>query len=144
MDAAPSPSASPSPSSRVALISPGAHAVSDSSALSTASAEDELTPAEQKATLKKVTWRLIPYISFLYMLCFLDRANIGNAHGSLLQDLGITEEEYAGAVAIFFVGYILCEVPSNLLMKKISANIWIARIMILWVRMLFCSFSECT
>lgn len=96
-------------------------------------APTKLTAAEQQSVLRRVTWRLLPYISLLYCLCFLDRANIANGHGSLLQDLQISEEQYAGAVAVFFAGYCVFEVPSNLLMKRIPANIWIARIMILWV-----------
>jgi len=86
----------------------------------------------EASVMRKVTLRIIPYTSFLYLLCTIDRTNIGNAHERLMHDLNITESQYANAVAIFFLGYCLCEIPSNLALKKSSANRWIARIMVSW------------
>jgi len=87
---------------------------------------------EEADLVRKITWRLIPLLCFLYFLSFLDRVNVANAHDSLLHDLKLNEKDYALAVGVFFVGYVLFEVPSNLLLVKTSPSRWIARIMVTW------------
>jgi len=92
---------------------------------------DHTKPIETEM-VKKMTWHILPYLFLLYVLSFLDRANLGNAHEDLLKDTGMTEEEYSWGVSIFFVGYILFEIPSNLLLKLTTAPRWFARIMVTW------------
>jgi sugar phosphate permease len=89
-------------------------------------------PIDDDALMRRITWRLLPYISFLYMLCFLDRINLSNVHGSIRADLDMSENDYSLAASIFFVGYILCELPSNLMLQRVQARVWIARILISW------------
>ncbi|MFI9505200.1 MFS transporter [Nocardia sp. NPDC052566] len=85
------------------------------------------------ATLRKVTIRLMPYLGLLYFINYLDRVNIGFAAPSGLKtDLGLTETAFGFASGVFFIGYLLLEVPSNLALHKFGARRWIARIMISW------------
>jgi len=86
---------------------------------------------EANLTLK-MTFRLMPYLFFLYVLAFLDRANLGNAHASLLEDIQLNEEQYSTGVSVFFIGYVLFEIPSNILLKLTTAPIWFAIIMVTW------------
>ncbi len=85
-----------------------------------------------KSTLRIVAWRLIPFICLLYLLNILDRANVGFARLQMQDDLGLTKAAFDLGYGMFYLGYILFEVPSNLLMRRIGARIWIARIMITW------------
>jgi MFS transporter, ACS family, tartrate transporter len=80
----------------------------------------------------KVTRRLIPFMIILTMVNFLDRVNVGYAALTMNKDLGLDPAIFGFAAGIFFLGYILFEVPSNVLMHKMGANIWLARIMITW------------
>ncbi len=86
----------------------------------------------ERSTLRTVAWRIVPFICLLYMLNILDRANVGFARLAMQDDLGLTKAMFDLGYGMFYVGYILFEVPSNLLMRKIGARIWIARIMITW------------
>ena len=81
---------------------------------------------------KKITLRLIPFLFICYVLNYIDRVNISFAALQFRQDLGISVAAYGFGVGIFFVGYILFEVPSNLLMQRIGARRTIMRIMVLW------------
>jgi len=83
-------------------------------------------------TIQKVRRRIIPFIVLLGFVCFLDRVNIGFAALTMNQDLGITSREFGLIGGIFFFGYFLFEIPSNLLLHRIGARIWIARILIVW------------
>jgi MFS transporter, ACS family, tartrate transporter len=83
-------------------------------------------------TIKKIQHRILPYLFFLYVICYIDRINVSIAALTMNKDLGITSEQYGLLVGIFFIGYFLFEVPSNLLLHKIGARIWIARILISW------------
>jgi len=78
----------------------------------------------------KVSRRLIPFLFICYIVCFLDRVNIGFAKLQMQQQLGFTETVYGLAAGIFFVGYFIFEIPSNLLLVRFGARIWIGRIMI--------------
>lgn len=86
----------------------------------------------ENTTLKKVAWRLIPFVCVLYLLNILDRANVGFARLQMQDDLSLSQETFDLGYGIFYVGYLLFEVPSNLLMRRVGARRWIARIMISW------------
>jgi len=81
---------------------------------------------------KKVIWKLIPILCFCYIAAYLDRINVGLAKLHMLSDVHLSEAAFGLGAGLFFVGYILFEVPSNLIMEKVGAKIWIARIMITW------------
>jgi MFS transporter, ACS family, tartrate transporter len=83
-------------------------------------------------TIQKVRIRIIPCIFLLYIVAFLDRINIGFAALTMNKELAITSQQYGLLTGIFFIGYFLFEIPSNLLLHKIGARIWIARILISW------------
>jgi MFS transporter, ACS family, tartrate transporter len=91
-------------------------------------AMDEL----ERATMARVTWRLLPFLLLLYIISWLDRVNVGFAKLEMSGDLGFSETAYGIGAGIFFVGYALFEVPSNLLLARFGARLWIARIMITW------------
>lgn len=98
----------------------------------------ELTKAERRALYWKLDWHLVPYLTLLYLLSFLDRVNIGNARNlpspakGLQSSLHMTGTQYNICLSLFFVGYVLFEVPSNLLLKKLTPRIWLSSIMIVW------------
>ena len=81
---------------------------------------------------RKITWKLIPFLCFCYLASYLDRINIGFAKLQMLGDLQFSETAFGLGAGLFFVGYILFEVPSNLALEKVGAKVWIARIMISW------------
>ena len=85
-----------------------------------------------KQTLRKVAWRLIPFVCLLYVLNILDRANVGFARLQMQDDLGLSEATFNLGYGMFYLGYLIFEVPSNLLMRRVGARLWIARIMITW------------
>jgi ACS family tartrate transporter-like MFS transporter len=95
-----------------------------------------LTAAEKMGAaddvFRKVAWRLIPFMILLYFVAFLDRINIGIAALTMNKDLGISATAYGNAAGIFFLGYFLFEVPSNIMLEKVGARRWIARIMVTW------------
>ncbi|MDR7380065.1 D-galactonate transporter [Rhodoferax ferrireducens] len=80
----------------------------------------------------KVFWRIVPFLMLCYVVAYLDRVNVGFAKLQMGQDLGFSETVFGLGAGVFFIGYFLFELPSNLLMHKIGARIWIARIMITW------------
>jgi ACS family tartrate transporter-like MFS transporter len=84
--------------------------------------------ALERQVMSKVTWRLIPFMCLCYLVAFIDRSNVAVAQ----LKMGIREDLFGYGFGIFFLGYFLFEVPSNLIMEKVGARIWIARIMILW------------
>ena len=86
----------------------------------------------ETTTIRKVQIRIIPFIFLLYIVAFLDRINIGFAALTMNKELAITSQQFGLIFGIFFVGYFLFEIPSNLLLHKIGARIWIARILITW------------
>lgn len=85
-----------------------------------------------ETTMKKISRRIIPFIFVLYIISFLDRVNIGYAALDMNKALGLTSSALGLISGIFFFGYFLFEVPSNILMHRIGARIWIARILISW------------
>ena len=92
------------------------------------SAADELG----RRTIRKVRARLLPFIFICYAVAYLDRVNVGFAALEMNKDLGLSDTAYAFGVGLFFWGYALLEVPSNLLLARVGARVWIARIMIVW------------
>jgi sugar phosphate permease len=83
-------------------------------------------------TLRKLRIRLLPFLFVLYVVAFLDRVNIGFAALTMNRELAITSEQFGFAAGIFFWGYSLFEIPSNLILHKIGARVWIARILFTW------------
>ena len=92
----------------------------------------DLAQAESSDTYRKIVWRLIPFLCFCYLASYLDRINVGFAKLQMLDTLHMSETAYGLGAGLFFVGYILFEVPSNLVLEKVGARLWIARIMISW------------
>ncbi|SAK88539.1 MFS transporter [Caballeronia ptereochthonis] len=84
------------------------------------------------AVTSRVMRRLLPFLLLMYVLAFLDRANIGFAQKALQQDTGLTNAAFAFGAGVFFVGYALFEVPSNLLLHRVGAKLWLCRIMVTW------------
>lgn len=86
----------------------------------------------ESRVLRKISWRIVPFIMLLYFIAFLDRVNIGFAALEMNKDLGFSSTVFGLGAGIFFLGYFLFEVPSNLILDKVGARIWIARVMITW------------
>ena len=86
----------------------------------------------QRATILKISWRLLPLIVASYLVAYIDRTNVAFAALTMNQDLGISSYVYGWGAGIFFLGYALFEVPSNMVLAKVGARRWIARIMITW------------
>jgi D-galactonate transporter len=95
----------------------------------------------ERITVSKVGWRLLPFLLLLYIIAWIDRVNIGFAALQMNRDLGFSPAVYGFGAGVFFIGYALFEVPSNLILARVGARLWIARIMITWgvlsVAMLF-------
>src|SRR5678815_5153073 len=83
-------------------------------------------------TYRAVTWRLLPFLFLCYILAYLDRVNVGFARLQMQADLGLSDTAYGIGAGMFFIGYFFFEVPSNLLLHRVGARMWIARIMIVW------------
>ncbi len=86
----------------------------------------------EASVLRKISWRLIPFLGLLYFAAFIDRVNVGFAALQMNRDLGFSPHVYGLASGIFFIGYCLFEVPSTLFLHKYGGRRWIARIMITW------------
>lgn len=92
-----------------------------------------LTDEQLAATMpRKVIWRLIPFIFLLFVLNILDRANVGFARLQMLEELQLSEQVFGLGSSIFFIGYFLFQLPSNLILNQIGARLWIAGIVIAW------------
>jgi D-galactonate transporter len=81
---------------------------------------------------RKVSWRLVPFLMVCFLIAYLDRINVGFAKLQMSQDLGFSETVYGLGAGIFFIGYFLFEVPSNLALHRFGAKVWIGRIMVTW------------
>jgi MFS transporter, ACS family, tartrate transporter len=90
-------------------------------------------------TIRKIQWRILPFLILLYIVAFIDRSNIGFAALKMNPDLGITSTQFGLAAGLFTVGYFLFEVPSNLLMHRYGARKWIARILFTWGAVAACT-----
>src|SRR3954469_12457533 len=89
-------------------------------------------PVDESAIVRKITLRIIPFVFLLYIISYLDRANIGYAALQMNKELALTSEAFGFAAGIFFIGYFLFEVPSNVALNKFGPRIWISRILVTW------------
>src|SRR5689334_20630687 len=94
-------------------------------------------PAEYPAvdgarTVTKVTWRLIPLATAIYVLNYLDRLNVSFAKLEMNRDLKLTDAIYGFGASVFFIGYFIFEIPSNMILQRVGPRVWIARIVITW------------
>ena len=90
------------------------------------------SPAERAAVYRKAAWRLLPLLCLCLVAAYLDRVNVGFAKLQMMDDLSFSNTVYGVGAGIFFLGYVLFEVPSNIYLHKLGARVWIARIMITW------------
>ena len=88
--------------------------------------------AFEAAVIKKICWRILPLVLVAYCVAYVDRANIAVAALTMNKDLGFSTFTYGLGAGIFFLGYVIFEVPSNLLLERVGARRWIARIMLTW------------
>lgn len=93
---------------------------------------DTVSAESRARILSRVTWRLIPLIFICYVIAYLDRVNVGFAAKTMQKDLGLTKEIFGWGGGLFFLGYFIFEIPSNLILQRVGARVWIARIMIVW------------
>ena len=89
-----------------------------------ASAEDDV--------FRKIAIRLIPFLFLCYLAAYLDRVNVGFAKLQMQKELAFSETVYGFGAGIFFLGYVLFEVPSNVILHKVGARLWLARVMLTW------------
>src|SRR5581483_8526128 len=108
--------------------------MADSPSLQVAAAAAERSSVSEfeNATYRQVTRRLIPFLVLCYVVSYLDRINVGFAKLQMLSDLGFSETVFGLGAGIFFIGYFFFEVPSNIIMHRVGARVWIARIMVTW------------
>src|SRR5258706_631585 len=83
-------------------------------------------------TIRKITLRLIPYLGLIYLIAYIDRQNVSYAKLQMVNALGLSEYAYGLGASLFFIGYFLFEVPSNVLLERVGAARWFARIMVSW------------
>src|SRR4051812_39399213 len=86
----------------------------------------------EQRTMRRVSWRLLPLIVVIYFVAYIDRSNVGFAASGMNRELGFSAYLYGWGAGIFFIGYFFFEVPSNLLLERVGARRWIARIMVTW------------
>ena len=91
-----------------------------------------ITAAIERSAVRKIYWRLLPIAILTYLLAYVDRINVSFAALTMRGDLHMSATEFGFASGIFFWGYFIFEVPSNVVMEKVGARLWIARIMITW------------
>lgn len=92
----------------------------------------DILASPQTALLSKITWRLMPFLFICYLAAQIDRMNVSFAKLQMLERLEFSETVYGLGAGIFFLGYVLFEVPSNMLLRRFGAHRWIARIMVSW------------
>jgi D-galactonate transporter len=93
-----------------------------------ATGQDEVV----QGAVRRAMWRLLPFLGFCYLLNYIDRTNVGFASLTMNADLGLSNAAYGLGAGLFFIGYFIFEVPSNVILERVGAKIWIARIMITW------------
>ena len=91
-----------------------------------------MAPTAEKTTMRKVYLRLLPFSILCMFVCYLDRVNIGFAGLTMNRDLGFSAAVFGFGGGIFFLGYFIFEVPSNVILEKVGARTWIARILVTW------------
>ncbi len=85
-----------------------------------------------RSAVRKAVWRIMPFSMLVFFISFLDRANVSYAALAMGHDLALTSEMFGFAAGVFFVGYMLCEVPSNVALRKYGASVWLSRIQLTW------------
>jgi MFS transporter, ACS family, tartrate transporter len=95
--------------------------------------------SDQMATIRKVAWRLLPFLGLCYFTAFLDRINVGMAALTMNKALGLSATAFGAGAGIFFIGYFVFELPSNMILMKVGARRWIARIAISWGLITVCT-----
>jgi MFS family permease len=90
------------------------------------------TASFEAATYRKVSWRLLPLLLLCYLVAYLDRVNVGFAKLQMASALHLSDAVYGLGAGIFFLGYFLFEIPSNLILHRVGARLWVARIMVSW------------
>src|SRR5438477_9693774 len=91
-----------------------------------------MSQALEQRTIAKISWRLLPLIVLIYFVAYIDRTNVGFAAIGMNKDLGFSAYVYGWGAGIFFIGYFFFEVPSNVILHRIGARVWIARILASW------------
>lgn len=86
----------------------------------------------EKDLISKITWRLMPFLGLLYLIAYIDRQNVSYAKLQMVEDLSMSEYAYGLGASLFFIGYFIFEVPSNLLLNRFGASRWFARILVSW------------
>src|SRR5690242_4348527 len=88
--------------------------------------------SSESAAYSRVRWKLIPFLFVLYVVAYLDRINVGFAALQMNRDLGLNAAVFGFGAGIFFIGYFVFEIPSNLILQRLGARLWLSRIMISW------------
>jgi MFS transporter, ACS family, tartrate transporter len=86
----------------------------------------------EQQVMKRVMFRLMPVLIFCYLISYIDRSNLAVAALAMNRELGLSPTDYGFAAGIFFLGYVICEIPSNIFLSKLGARLWISRIMLTW------------
>lgn len=95
-------------------------------------ARSSVSASEEDRVYRKIGWRIVPFLVLCYVVAYLDRVNVGFAKLQMLQDLSLSDTVYGLGAGIFFIGYFIFEIPSNIILHRVGAKVWIARIMITW------------
>src|SRR3984957_1074465 len=96
------------------------------------SQEETMISELESRVSRKLMWRIIPFVMMLYFISFLDRVNIGFAAMTMNKAIGLSPTAFGLGGGLFFIGYFLFEVPSNLILHRVGARLWIARVMVTW------------
>src|SRR3979411_456241 len=86
----------------------------------------------EEAVVRRLTWRLVPFLFLLYIVAYLDRINVGFAVLQMREQLHLTDRVYGRAAGMFFAGYFFFQVPSNLVLQKVGVRRWISGLMVVW------------
>ncbi|MGI2033579.1 MFS transporter [Rhizobium panacihumi] len=86
----------------------------------------------EQALIRKITWRLMPFLGLLYLIAYIDRQNVSYAKLDMVDALGMSEYAYGLGASLFFVGYFIFEVPANLFLTRFGARVWFTRILVSW------------
>lgn len=100
--------------------------------MTTETANSSVATVNERQVIAKITRRLIPFMFLMYILNYLDRTNVGFAKLTMMKALNMSDLVYGTGMGVFFIAYFIFEVPSNIIMEKVGARIWMARIMITW------------
>ncbi|KES15666.1 Major Facilitator Superfamily, partial [Gilliamella apicola SCGC AB-598-I20] len=92
----------------------------------------------EKTALRKITLRIVPYVMLVYFIGFFDRINIGFAALTMNQELGFSDAVFGLGAGLFFLGYFITDVPSNIILQKVGPRIWLARILLSWAVITAC------